>query len=240
MKKTIFILSTWLLAVKVIAQSPDFSIGIFFQPGISDRIVSYQDQEIEEGLQMIHDNEKHDIGWEGGITSQIYLTDYIHIEPGISISKKGFRSIMSTDDLILAEKNDDPMIEGLEKSIATREFYFVSVPLRAGATLYQDRTILAGVRTGISLDYHFRSTIRYENIYYDRTENSVERPEINEFRKMNISGSLSVFGSYALSDYYDISLEPFCSVSILSYTTNAEMTTRFILGGLRASIHYKF
>jgi hypothetical protein len=228
------------MAVKVIAQPMDFSFGIFFQPGISDRIISYQDGEIEEGFPVIHDNEKPDIGWEGGITSQIYLSEFIHIEPGITVSKKGFRSIFTTDDLVLAEENEDPMIAGLEKSIASREYYFVSVPLRAGATIYQDRTFLAGVRTGISFDYHFRSTVRYEKIYYDRTENSVEHPEIDNFRKINISGSLSIFGSYALSDQYDVSLEPFCSVSILSTTPNTEMKSRFILGGIRASIHYKF
>lgn len=240
MKGKVLIFSILLLTAKVCAQPLDINIGTFFQPGISYRMITYQNQEMQEAFRLLHENDKLDIGWEGGITAQVFLNDFIHIEPGISISKKGYQSVLSTDDLIFSEEPEDPQLVDLKKSTSNHEFYYVSVPVRVGATVYRDRTFAVGARAGLSLDYHFRSTIRYEKIYHDRVENSVVHPENTEFRKLNLSGSLSLFCSYKLSDNYDIALEPYCSVSILPVVQGTDLSMRFILGGLRASLHYKF
>lgn len=230
----------YLFTAPIYGQSADFNLGAFFQPGVSYRMVSYQDQEAEEVFQLLDDGEKPDIGWEGGITAQIYFSDIIHIESGISISKKSYRINISTEDLVFSDENEDPVIDGLEKSKSNHEFYYISVPLRIGAAIYQDRVWAAGVRTGFLVDYHFRSTVRYENFYHDRIENSVTHPEITDIRKLNISGSLSVYGSYKLSDQYDVMLEPYCSISILPIVSDTQVRARFLSGGLRASLLYKF
>ncbi len=228
-----------MLSVPLIAQSIDYTLGVFFQPGISHRISTYENQELKETFQTIRENEKSDFSWEGGLVFHIYLSDYIHLESGLSMSRKGFRALHTIDSLSFREPND-PALNELNEINASHEFYFISVPARAGFTVYKDRVVAAGIKTGVNLDYHFESIVRYEINYYDHSENSVVRPEYPDLRKFNFTGSLSLFGSYKLSDQYDIILEPYCSISILPVYKDTEVKSRFLIGGLRASLHYKF
>ena len=240
MKRIFIIISVCLLSAHLYGQSADITLGLFFQPGVSYRIFSYQDRETEEAFQSLVSTEKPDIAWEGGITTHIYFSDIIHLESGINISKKSYRTIITTEDLVVRDENEDPVIGGLEKSKSNHEFYYVSVPVRIGTTIFQGRTYAAGVRAGVLVDYHFRSTVRYENFYHDRIENSVTHPEIEGFRQLNFSGSLSLFGSYKLSDEYDIMLEPYGSISLLPLVKDSDVNTRFLMFGIRFSLFHKF
>jgi hypothetical protein len=239
MKGIVLIFSLLLLTANVFAQPMNFTLGAFFQPGITSRIASYENQELKETFQTIRKNEKLDFGWEGGLAFHLYVSDYIHLESGITLSKKGYRALQTLDSLSFREPNDPVYTESNEIN-ASHEFYFVSAPVRVGFTLYKDRVFAVGIRTGVNLDYHFLSIIRYEIIYDDHTENSVVRPEYSDFRKINLSGSLSIFGSYKLSDQYDIILEPHCSMSILPINKDTGVKSRFLSCGLRASLQYKF
>ena len=240
MRSLIVIVGITLFSTGVIAQSADFSLGVFFQPGITHHIVSYENTEIKAAFADLHANDKPDLGWEGGISAQMFLSDLIHIESGVTISKKGYRSLLSIDSLILTEEPEDPMLTDLKESNSSHEFYFVSIPARFGINLFKDRNIMAGVRCGLQADYLIRGIIRYKNIYRNRTENSVVHPDLSNYRKINFSGSLGIFCTYELSDQYDVSLEPYCSVSVLDVINDSKINTRFILGGIRASIHYTF
>lgn len=239
MIRNALIFSIVLLSVQTVAQSVDYTLGIFFQPGISTRISTYENQELKEAFQTVEENERPDFSWEGGIAFHMYLSDYIHLESGLSLARKGYRALHTNDSLSFREPND-PVLKDLNEINASHEFYFVSVPFRIGFTIYQDREFAAGLRSGVYVDYHIKSIIRYQNIYYDHTENSVVRPEYEDLRKINVSGSLSIYGSYKLSDQYDIMLEPYCSITILPAFNDAAIKSRFVTTGLKASLHYRF
>jgi len=225
--------------MSVVGQSNNVSLGIFFQPGISYQFTSYKDQDTKDLLEDLHKGETPNIGWEGGILVNYHMSDYIHFESGITLSKKGFRKVSYYDSLIFREP-EYPIYSGIEKSISNHEFYFLSSSLRAGFTVYQTRNFAAGVLTGIIFDYHLISTIRYERIYKDHTENAVEHPEYAYLRKFNISGSLSLYAKYRFSDQYHIGLEPYCSINILPSFKDSQAESRFLLCGVRASLFYYF
>ena len=240
MRSLIVIVGIILFSTGVIAQPADIRLGVFFQPGITHHIISYENSEVKDALADQYANDKPDLGWESGISAQMFLSDLLHIESGVAISKKGYRSSLTIDSLILVEEPEDPMLTDLEERNSSHEFYFFTIPARLGINLYSDRNIMAGVRCGIQADYLFRSIIRYENIYYNRTENSVVHPDLNDCRKINLSGSFSIFCTYELSDQYDVSLEPYCSVSVLNISRDSKISTRFILAGIRVGIHRRF
>jgi hypothetical protein len=225
----------WIIYIQVIASAQQFNTtaGVYFQPGISDRLVKMTNE-------LPAYNEKPDMGWEGGLTACYYYSEWFHVQSGICISKKSYKLNLKAGDLIFPEEPEDPMLVDLVETTSHCEFYYVSMPLYAGINVFQNRTFTTGIRSGLSLDYHLKSIIRNENIYRNRTENEVIHPEIPGLRKFNLTGSFSLFLSYNLTEKYELSVEPVCTISLLPVVDNSEINARFMQYGIRAGVQYKF
>lgn len=220
--------------IPLFGQSQDFKLGAYFSPGIADRFFELH----QADSSMLFDaSDKATLAGEAGLVFQWYPDDKIHVEFGLQGGKKGFRTTSYGENKFLDHTGIDIIGDPPEKVVSTAEFYYGSLVVKGGYDVYRKKSLTAGGRAGLMFDTFLWNIVRQRATFSDRTENIIIHPDFEGLKRFNVSASASIYVNYVLSEFWEVSLEPQCSLSMLPSMKTDQFTMKFFNYGLRLSVY---
>lgn len=222
-----------LVGIQTVTPAQDFKLGAFFAPGVSGRMMNTY---APDSLLVFTENDQPNFGSEAGLLFFWYPEDRVHVEGGLQLSKKGFKSVTFGENRFLDLTGIEIIGAAPDEVKSKIDFYYTSLSLRAGYDTYRNKSISIGVRGGFMLDMHLTDIVRQKAIYYDHSENIVLRPDFEGIKRFTVSGSFSGYINFVLSDNWEIALEPHCNLGLIKAIENSRYDMRFFNAGIRMSI----
>lgn len=185
--------------------TPKFEIGAFFQPNLSNRLITGDDSEIWSKY------DKAKFGYYGGVKVNYSIFKRLYVGAALSYANKGFIKRIDINDLLFFDK-DDPVIEELQTIKKTDTYHYLDIPFFFAYEIISYDNIEIGVEPAIKPGILLSCSGRAKEIYKDHTEFSKY-----DIRATNISlsGELGLNISYNLTDKYSLSFIPVFDIMLL-------------------------
>ncbi len=214
--------------------SSDFKrvqIGVNISPDICFRTLKNNDGSSTGDLvvKLNNENETIKVGYTAGLNVCFNIKKFIGLETGIQYSNKGYQT--KFNDLIFGQP--DPSAPNKAKFIYN--FHYIDIPVKANFTIGKKK-VRFFTSVGVTPNIFIKETSTSVLVYSDRTDRKTS-PTNYDFKKVNISPTISVGIDWKINSRMNLRVEPTFRYGVLNII-DAPVTDYLYSGGLNISYYF--
>jgi len=225
------------------------SIGINISPDVTGRTIfnNSGDGNLDDIVDAFSDLEKPMMAYSGGVTLNYATSTHFSVVAGLMFSNKGF-STKKADDLFFGDMIDprygyvyntqDNSYVGSIKSIRfVSNFYYLDIPLRIYYTTGQKRLRFVG-GLGVTANYLLKAKQSAIYVYTNGERERITSDQPHDFRKFNVSPSVSAGVDYRMNSEISVKFEPTFTYGLIKIT-DSPISGRLWSAGLNFSVYFQ-